>query len=146
MLIGCLYAKNEKSVIHNYTQKSAITSMLILLVTYGILKFIILMPEFSKYQFSIHLVTIPILISLAVNSSSNWVRKFTQIPVIEKTISFLSDHTLEIYLLQAYIYTSPFITNLPFPNNILLFTIVLLLLAYLTRCTHQLIFNKILKI
>lgn len=84
-----------------------------------------------KFQFLVHILTLPILyISLLLAGSDFIVKKIMHLRYIAFIIAFIAGLTLQIYLLQSNFNSHAFILSLPFPINLLAFTVVLLFAAY----------------
>jgi peptidoglycan/LPS O-acetylase OafA/YrhL len=87
---------------------------------------------FGKVQALIHVLTIPIVYLLLTLSKSTFVLR----NVLMRKIGFflvclVAGLTLEIYLLQSMVYSSPVVIALPFPANIGVFWCIVVLLALL---------------
>ncbi len=86
---------------------------------------------FTAYQFAMHLITVPLVISVFKVSKSDWLkRNVARSRIAMNAVLLLSGVTLEIYLLQFYVYSNPAIASLPFPANTVVFWILLVLLAW----------------
>lgn len=86
---------------------------------------------FTAYQFVMHLITVPLVISIFGLSKSDWLkRNIGRSRIATGAVFLVAGLTLEIYLLQFYVYSHPVIASLPFPANILAFCAVLVLLAW----------------
>ncbi len=87
---------------------------------------------FTAYQFVMHLITVPLVVSVFGLSKSDWLkRNIGRSRIATGAVFLIAGVTLEIYLLQFYVYSHPAITSLPFPANVLAFWVVLVLLAWL---------------
>lgn len=87
----------------------------------------------TAYQSILHLITVPLVISLFRLSRSEWLeRSINRSTIARNAVFLIAGVTLEIYLLQFYVYSSPYITSLPFPASVVAFWTLLVMLAWLT--------------
>lgn len=87
----------------------------------------------TGYQFLIHAITVPLIVYFFKLAKSNWLQGLIgRFPLAINAVFLLSGVTLEIYLLQYYVYSSPLVTTLPFPANTLSFWVAVVALAWLT--------------
>lgn len=86
-----------------------------------------------EWQFAIHVLTLPILaLAIRVGESDSWLAVPMRLP-LGKAIAFVAGLTLEIYLVQYSVYSSPQIAALVFPANVLVFALGSLLAAWLVH-------------
>jgi hypothetical protein len=97
--------------------------------------FLVLMREWSAlnvFQGLVHVMTIPIVYLSLVLAESSFVRGcLMRIKGVSSLIAFVGSLSLEVYLLQSWIYSSKFVTELVFPFNIVAFWIVVLFASWI---------------
>jgi peptidoglycan/LPS O-acetylase OafA/YrhL len=90
--------------------------------------------QFTRYQFAIHAITVPLVMAIAILCRAPWLASlFTRFTAMRFAVLLLAGVTLEVYLLQFYVYSHPIIISLPFPQNVAVFSLVLLSLAVILR-------------
>jgi hypothetical protein len=67
----------------------------------------------------------------------------SQDSVLKKVVFFISNITLEIYILQGVIYSNDYLKNIVFPLNIIIFWILVILFAYLLNTISSKLLNWI---
>jgi hypothetical protein len=82
-------------------------------------------------QFLVQWITL-IFVYLALKCSF-YIAKWINLKILVKLIALLASITLEVYLLQASIYNSGLIAEMPFPYNLVLFWGIVLPFAWLVH-------------
>jgi peptidoglycan/LPS O-acetylase OafA/YrhL len=113
-----------------------------LLAAYFGFGFLLSKGHFTAYQFLMHLITVLLVIAVFRLSQTEWlIHSVASSKIGKSAVLLISGMTLEIYLLQFYVYSSPHVTLLPFPANVLVFWLVLVFLAWLTAWAASLASN-----
>jgi peptidoglycan/LPS O-acetylase OafA/YrhL len=82
---------------------------------------------YSNYQFMMHLITFPLIYLIFFFARSAFIsERILNNRICHLTISLVAGLSLEIYLLQYYVYSRGFIQSLIFPLNVAAFSFVLL--------------------
>lgn len=106
---------------------SHLLSLSVLILLYFALGFLFLHGRFSQYQVIMHILTIPIIyLALVLTRTAFVTDKILKHHGIQWVVTTVAGATLEIYLLQFYVYSNSFIQSLWFPVNVVVFTIILL--------------------
>ena len=105
--------------------------LLLVTIFYFGFKLFLLKTGYYEWQFISQLLTIPWLIFLARLFSHDCFGSFLSSSRYGKlVITVVAALTLEIYLMQSLIYSSPLITNNVFPLNLFIFVVLVVLSAY----------------
>jgi hypothetical protein len=104
-------------------------------------KFLMLRGMFSSLQFMQHLFIFPFIYYFFKVSRSDLIQKrIIQLPAVSSTINYISNLTLELYLVHLYIIIIIPKLNLSFPVNILLVLIVTFIIAAFVKYLSNYIF------
>lgn len=112
--------------------------LLIMIMFYFVCKYLINKETFIQFQIIVHIITFLIIILLY-----RYVRdfiiftKFINFKITNKLIVLLSSLTLEIYLVQSFVYNNRLVKNIVFPLNILVCWILIILGAFLLHKTEK---------
>lgn len=129
MLVGGFLAAQDRLLCAPSKRDLWIT--ICLLCAYFGFGYLLSRGHFTEYQIGIHLITVPLVISIFRLSKSDWLKhNIGRSRTVMGAAFLLSGVTLEIYLLQYYVYSNPFITSLPFPANAVVFWITVVILAW----------------
>jgi len=108
-------------------------ALVLLLGAYGGVKFGLGPVLGWEWQFLVHALTLPILVSaLAIGESGGWLAR----PLRTSAglgIAFVAGLTLEIYLVQYRVYSIPQIAALTFPLNVVVFAVGTLVVAWVVH-------------
>lgn len=130
MLVGGILAARES--VPRAPQARDFWLAVCLLCAYVGFGYLLSRGHFTAYQFVMHLITVPLVIYVFGLSKSDWLkRNIGRSRIATGAVFLIAGVTLEMYLLQFYVYSHPAITSLPFPANTLAFWVVLVLLAWL---------------
>ena len=106
---------------------SHLFSLMVLILLYFALGFLFLHGRFSQYQVVLHVLTMPIIyLTLVLTRTAFVADKIMTHHVIQWVVTTVAGATLEIYLLQYYVYSNSVIQSLRFPVNVVVFAIILL--------------------
>jgi hypothetical protein len=105
----------------------------VVLLAYFLFKLFISKGCFLSWQFIAHWLTFPFVYYGLKCSTHPTIESFLQKKRIKPIINLLGSSTLEIYLLQFFVYSSPFVSKLIFPINIFVFWAVTVTLACLLQ-------------
>lgn len=102
------------------------------------LKFILDRFQLLAYQFNVQLITLPLIIFTL--HAAHWepiIETLKQQKWLTSFIHHLASIALEIYLVQLYLYRSPWVMQLAFPLNILLFIVLVIAVASAVNALTQ---------
>ena len=122
--------------------KDGLALVLFIGLYYGIL---ILMSRFGGWQFQAvtHLLMFPVLFLFLKVSESDVITSLMNTKYVGETISLMAVLTLEIYLVHGSVRCFPFILNMLFPINIIVFWAVTIFLSYVLNRVARLRFKEI---
>lgn len=132
---GYLGARNsfKRDMPQNYS-----AGLFVLIVLYLGLGYLFHRGIFTSLQVLMHLLTFPIIYLVFFLAHTDHVlEKIMMNKAIHRTVQIVAGVTLELYLLQFYVYSNPAVQKLVFPLNILLFTAVLFLLSVAVARTAE---------
>lgn len=90
-------------------------------VVYFGLKFMVAKGIQTELQFLIHWMTFPIMVISLFAMNARVVKETIMKSAISPFIALVAGATLEIYLLQRYVYGNPYISAMEFPVNVAVF-------------------------
>lgn len=98
---------------------------------YGVCGFLFLRGQWTAFQAVMHILTVPMLYLVFLIARSPFIteRLLNRKP-LRWVVTAVAGATLEIYLLQYQVYSSPAITFFGFPLNLIVFSVVLFLLSH----------------
>ena len=116
-----------------YSYRHIIILMVVIFMFY-LQKYYMLHGKYYEIQFMQHLAMFPIVYCLLVISRGLLIDKNIKLPsVFYKTINFIADHTLEIYIVQESIGDLIKDMRIQFPVNICVFIAVTITLAWAAK-------------
>lgn len=126
MLFGGYLAHNKDNV--GLGDKGAMFLLIISLCIYYFLGYLFTQGQFARYQLMIHLLTFLIVFStLKIAQSSLVIKRIMSNRICNYIVWLIAGLTLEIYLLQYFVYSNKYIQSLIFPISIITFIIILLI-------------------
>lgn len=112
------------------------TAMLALFVaTYFGIKLLVAKGMVTELQFLIHWLTLPIMVSSLFAMETRLVKEIIMKSAAAPFIALVAGATLEIYLLQKYVYGNTFVSSVSFPGNVAIFWPVVIAGAILIAWT-----------
>ena len=109
-------------------------------------KFLMLKNIASSFQFIQQLFLFPFIYYFFKVSRSGLIqKKLMQLPIVSTTINYISNLTLELYLVHLYVGIYITKLNLPFPMNIIVFLIATLIISALVKFLSEFIFFSSIK-
>lgn len=106
---------------------SHLLSLSVLILLYFALGFLFLHGRFSQYQVIMHILTIPIIyLALVLTRTAPVSDAIRTNSFFRWVVTIVAGATLEIYLLQYFVYSNSVIQSLSFPVNVVAFTAILL--------------------
>ncbi|MBS4033342.1 MAG: acyltransferase [Ignavibacterium sp.] len=129
MLFGCFLAYRSRKI--EFKNPYSLICLIVALTLYFVAGINFIKGNYAEYQFTIHLLTFAIAYFIFTASRSLFVlEKIMGNKKLSYMITFVSGLTLEIYLLQYYVYSNVVVTSLFFPINIIVFWILVVSLAF----------------
>lgn len=98
-----------------------------LLAAYLGVKFLVAKGVMTEFQFLVHWLTFPIMVFSLYAMNSHVVKIRIKKWAIWPFMGWVAGATLEIYLLQKYIYGSPLVASMSYPRNVAVFWPVVIL-------------------
>ena len=141
-LFGIYIASKNKSVeytgSHNYVVLLALVSIL-----YGH-KYLMTKGLYPEFQFIQQAVMYPIVYYLLKISRSPFVLSgLMKSKIISSTVQFISNHTLELYIVQETIHQTVLNLNFPFPFNAITFIILIFIFSAIVNMMAVIMRQKI---
>ncbi len=132
MILGVYVGNNIDTVF--VAKKYDFLMLLLVTALYFGFKAFLLKTEYYEWQFIVQMLTIPWLIYLARFFSYSYLGTFFKVSHYGKLIiTIVASLTLEIYLMQSLIYTSPIVINCIFPINLFVFIILVVPSAFVLK-------------
>ena len=126
MLFGVYMAPIYKAWKDSHLKPKVIDGVILLLLcsVYVLSKITISNGKFTTFQFLIQWLSLPFTYYVLRLSQHPLIESLMKYPIAGLVASTLGTVTLEVYLLQHYIYQSALVTSLPFPLNTLIFWVI----------------------
>jgi hypothetical protein len=130
MLLGGYLAVNQKLI--KYSGKRDIELLALFFFIYVSYKILNSFGYLFKYQALIHIITFPIVFFLFRIARAGFVERMVyNTASLARFITFMSAITLEIYLIQYWIYSNGFIESLSFPINMAAFWFLVIVSSFI---------------
>ena len=137
MLLGG-YLANRDDAAKPLTSPGRNAALLgLFLAAYFGMKLLVAKGLFTELQFLIHWLTFPVIVLSLFAMDSSLIKEKVMKSAAVPLISLVAGATLEIYLLQRYVYGNPLISELSFPINVLAFWPVVISGAILIAWTSS---------
>lgn len=131
MLLGGFLAYRDDAARLFIPANWNLVMLVFLIAVYFAIKLFIAKNVLTEYQFVLHVLTFPIMVASLHTMHTRVIKQTLMQSAAAPYISLVAGATLEIYLLQKYVYGNPWILSLPFPFNIIVFWPIVILGAIL---------------
>lgn len=121
MLLGGYLAMRDGAVKPILSAGRNIALLGLFLMAYFAMKLVIARGMVTEYQFLIHWLNFPIVVFSLYAMKTEVVKETIMKSAAAPFIATVAGATLEIYLLQKYVYGNTFVLSLPFPLNVTVF-------------------------
>lgn len=97
------------------------TLLVFFVAAYFGIKLLVAKGIVTELQFLIHWLTFPIMVFSLFVMDTHWVKETIMKSAAAPFIALVAGATLEIYLLQKYVYGNAFVSSISFPGNVVVF-------------------------
>lgn len=131
MLLGGVLAFRDDAARLFIPANWNLVTLVFLIAVYFAIKLLIAKNVLTEYQFVLHVLTFPIMVASLHTMHTRVIKQTLMQSAAAPYISLVAGATLEIYLLQKYVYGNTWIQALPFPFNVIVFWPIALIGAIL---------------